>query len=168
MITLLAKFFGRSPGSKASSAIAVKNMSKRAQAQHYLDLLKPVMTKRFNLLNASIVQLDVIAPNIVDFTDIVRKFASIVEQKEAVRPSDCFFTVKQTTLDKFFTDEDRMYISQSELQVLHREASRLCELLQAGERAEYGTDEHNLRILSKVLVGIKNVCVAVLETGNLR
>lgn len=145
-----------------------KIWSKRKLAAQALQELEPLLNRRFNPMYASVIKLEVLTPNIRKFNLMLQGFSTTVHLAEIIQKSDCVFTKTETTLDKFFTDEDRLYIGQEELKCFHQEATRLCALTEKGELAEYGIDEHNFRILTKVFVGIKQVCDAVVATNNMR
>lgn len=168
MKKLLSFFFGSLGRGKTQTINASKNWSKRRHALHALKSIEPFLDKRFNPMLSSAVKLEVIAPDIIKFQAVIKKLGDLVKSSEVIKASDCFFSVTEKTLDKFFTDEDSYYISQTELTSFYKEATRLCELTEQGETAEFGIDEHNLRILSKVFTGIKNVCVAVVEVNTVR
>lgn len=166
MKEMLRKFFGFAKSGTVSNQTkaTMKNLSKRQQALIMLGEIEPFRNKRFNVMSASIIKFEALAPNIIKFIEMLHKFNLILESNGTIKATDCFFVVKETTLDKFFTDEDRMYINQSIISKFIEEATRLCQQLEKGEQAEFGVEEHNLRILSKVLAGIKQICEAIIKT----
>lgn len=169
MKKLLAFFLGGFLGDPVSkSQEATKNWSKRRLAVDALEQLEPLLDRRFNPMYASAIKLEVPAENINKFISMLLRYCNTMQVGEAIKPTDCFLTKTEMTLDKFFTDETNRYISQEELKVFHKEALRLCSLTESGEKSEFGIDEHNFRILSKVFVGIKQVCDAVVKASKMR
>ncbi len=169
MKKMLSSFFGlNNKGSESKPVGQTKNTSKRQAALQALKQLEPLLEKRYNPMYASAIMLEVLTTDIRKFNLMLRNFNMTLRDNEVIQKTDCVFTKTQSSLDKFFTDEDRRYIGQEELKSFFAEATRLCELTATGETAEWGNEEHNFRILTKVFVGIKQVCDAVVAINNMR
>ncbi|WP_144106720.1 hypothetical protein [Paraburkholderia sp. BCC1886] len=71
---------------------------------------------------------------------------------------------QQVPLSQFFTSHDGFYLDvPKELITFKENALILCRLMQSSDTADFGLHEHNLRMLTKLLVNLRQIAVALID-----
>lgn len=147
----------------------VKNLPKYKQVALALDQLAArdeSLRKQspFNFIKATTVSLEAIDVNIMALTIRIGNYCSKIESGEGLSPQDCFTEMKKVTLDRFFTDEDDLYIPIKTYYEFIDVSRRLFAAIDKGyERNDRGI-ESTVRLLNKCFNSIQNVCKAAEES----
>jgi hypothetical protein len=73
---------------------------------------------------------------------------------------------RATGLDQFFTSADGFYLNvQQALASFKRDALILCALMETSDNAALGIDEHNLRMLTRILVNLRHLVVTLIDVS---
>jgi hypothetical protein len=161
---ILGSFLKRA--NKNDEAANIANLPKYAQARIALEKLVARKGKPFNPIRASAVEVQCINANIVTFIDRINNYHEKLESGIGLTPSDCFAEFKKISLDEFFTDEIGMYIPAATLFLFTAACTRLLDVIEQGVADKSRDVDYSVRLLSKCLTSIQNVCKAVEEAAN--
>lgn len=159
---LLSKFFPapeKTPDVISSDEL--RRASKRARALMALERTTKYTHKSFSSKYAALETFECIAPNILALTKIIEKHYDNVSADCSIPRSDVFHAPTETTLEKFFIDEKGQYINKSIFLRFHHIACELCRVTAGFENYEFGTQEYNLRVLTRCFKSIEDFCSAV-------
>jgi hypothetical protein len=69
-------------------------------------------------------------------------------------------------LDQFFTSSEGFYLNVAEtLTAFKRDALILCTLMETSDNAALGIDEHNLRMLTRIMVNLRQLVVTLIDVS---
>lgn len=71
--------------------------------------------------------------------------------------------IEEYSLDRLFIDNEGRYINWLQVTSFCEEALKMCKLTEGYEQYTHGTEEHNLRMLSKVFVTVRSISSGLLE-----
>ena len=137
--------------------------SNRELCLQLVEELEGVINNPYHPLAASGVFMTAPVPNITRYLSMLRQYNRSLREKKAIDPNDCNWTMRTLTLDQFFVSDDNYYIDASAILEVVQEARTLCEFMDGAESAEYGTEEHNNRMLMKFFVSLKSILAAFLQ-----
>lgn len=152
--------------SKNEESVNIANLPKYEQAKIALNKIAARKGKPFNPIRASAVELQCINPNIVTFIDRINNYHEKLESGVGLTPTDCFAEFKKVSLDEFFTDELGMYIPVATLYLFVAACTKLLNTIEQGIIEKNRNVDYSVRLLSKCLISIQNVCKAVEEAAN--
>jgi hypothetical protein len=159
---LLSKFFPSGAKTSDSDHTDVsRRASKRAKALLALHRTKKYTHSSFSTKYAALESFECIAPNIAVFTQLIEKHYDNVVSGASIPRSDIFAAPSSVTLEQFFIDERGRYINKSMFHRFHIGAVGLCEATEGFEAYEFGTQEYNLRVLTRCFKSIEDFCGAV-------
>lgn len=96
--------------------------------------------------------------SISEYDSKVRKTILILKQGKAIKPDWDSVNEVEMSLDRFFVSEDGFYIDiEKSVKRFKESCMELCETLSLSDNAEHGIHEHNLRMLTKLLINIREV-----------
>jgi hypothetical protein len=124
---------------------------------------KELSDQNYSPLAANGIFINALVPNIAKFNPLLKQINFAVKQGESLDAMKYNLVLVNMTLDQFFISEDGYYIETSEIYTFVEESQKLCELMEGAESAEFGVQEHNLRILTKTFVSLKSILTGLLE-----
>jgi hypothetical protein len=101
--------------------------------------------------------------NIARFVTVLKQITMTIKKNEALDSDRYALVMVDKTLDQFFISDDGYYIESTYIYEFVEEALKLCELMEGAESAEYGVQEHNLRILTKTFASLKSILTGLLQ-----
>lgn len=148
--------------SKLEKVEAIKEPSMCEQGLALIEELYLTETSQFKANIAELIQFKCISPNIVHFIELIKNFSRALETKETLSARRCFFTEEIISMSSFF-EKDGKYIKHSKISDYCKVAEEFYTLAIICEKATVGVDEHNYRMLTKILVSLKDVSSSLLE-----
>jgi len=101
------------------------------------------------------VYVKVCYPNIDAYAQALREFADLIKEERPISPTQVKEADTVLTLDRFLTSADGFYLDVVAAVAKYKAcALHLCEALEAGDYAEHGLPEHNLRMLTKLFSNV--------------
>lgn len=83
-----------------------------------------------------------------------------------VPPEWCKPVLTRVSLDRFLTSSDGYYLDPRQaVRRFKEKATHLCEALEASDDAAYGLPEHNLRMLTRLLINLQHLTSELLKIG---
>lgn len=156
---ILSKWLDKS--SNNDDVAKISNLPKYAQAKLAVEKQIARKGKTFNPMKAATVSLQCINPNIIALIDRINGYAKILEEGSSLTPTDCFSEVATVTLDGFFTDTDNTYIPLNTLDEFLTTSKRLLIVIGRGMERNDSNVQYSLRLMTKCISSIQNVCNAV-------
>lgn len=151
---------------KNDESANIANLPKYAQARIALEKMIARKGKPFNPIRASAVELQCINQNIVMFIERINNYQEKLQSGVGLTPSDCFAEFKKVSLDEFFTDDLGMYIPTATLYLFTAASVKLVDTIEQSIAEKNRDTDYSVRLLSKCLTSIQNVCKAVEEVAN--
>lgn len=160
---LLSNIFGKwlNKANKDPEEVKVANLPKHQQIERMVRKLETNTKQSFNLLMATTVSFQCVDTNLLKFSERIATYAGKIDKGEGLRPADCFTEMHQITLDKFFTDDDAMYIPHNTMRVFILSCDYLFTVIDRLEHAKDSDLSVHLRLMSKCFVSIQNFCSAM-------
>ncbi|BDD79566.1 hypothetical protein [Burkholderia phage FLC9] len=132
-----------------------------------LVLLDPQQYKKYDPHYGRTVTLSAEISNLEAFTKKLQDASAMVIRDYRI-PNDWVRTDEVVVpFDKLFIDSGGFYITDFTQAVskFKTAASRLCELMEASDDATHGIHEHNLRMLSRLFVQLRDVTTSMVEVS---
>jgi hypothetical protein len=139
----------------------------RKQCAELLQLLDPQMYAKYDPHYGRSLLLSAETSNLEAFTKKLQDASAMVIREYRI-PNDWVRTDEVVVLfDKLFIGVDGCYITDFTQAVTKFKvaASRLCDLMEASDDATHGIHEHNLRMLSRLFVQLRDVTTSMLEVS---
>jgi hypothetical protein len=124
---------------------------------------KELSDRNYSPLAANGVFISTCVPNIARFVTVLKQITMTIKKNEALDSDRYALVMVDKTLDQFFISDDGYYIESTYIYEFVEEALKLCELMEGAESAEYGVQEHNLRILTKTFASLKSILTGLLQ-----
>lgn len=142
---------------------------RKPNRQHTAELLALVDPERFRLYTPShghTVKLSVDVANLEAFTKKLVDAATLVMREMPVPANWMLATEIPVTFDWLFVSNDGYYLDiVSSINKFKIAGLRLCELMKESDTATHGIHEHNFRMLSRLLVQLREMSICVLEVS---
>lgn len=149
---------------------ARRQLSKtKPNRQHCEDLLKELSVERFKQYQPSVglgVSIRTRYPNIESFTQKLKETTRLIREEKMI-PVDWVASEELVIpVDRFMTSSDGYYLDVAEA-VAHFKAQgmKLCEEMKDSDTATFGLAEHNLRMLTKLFINLRDVTTTLIETS---
>ena len=156
-------FTGPPMNTPGTEVLLSAGQSNRELCLELIQGFKELSDKNYSPLAANGIFIEAIVPNIARFIPLLRQMNLTIKRGEPLDATKYNQGIVSITLDQFFISEDGYYIETSEIYAFIEESLRLCELMEGAESAEFGVQEHNLRILTKTFVSLKSILAGLLE-----
>lgn len=161
---LLWGIFAGPPMTPSSNEVLLSaGQSNRELCLELIQGFKELSDKNYSPLAASGIFINAVVSNIAKFVPLLKQMNNIIARGEALDATKFNWVLVNMTLDQFFVSDDGFYIESANIYDFVEEALRLCELMEGAESAEFGVQEHNLRILTKTFVSLKSILSGLLE-----
>jgi hypothetical protein len=110
------------------------------------------------------VEIRIYYPTIDAYHREIKIINSLLMRESALSPGWAALEARSTGLDHFFTSKDGFYLNVPEaLAAFKQDALILCTLMQTSDNATLGVHEHNLRMLTKLMVNMRQLVVALID-----
>jgi hypothetical protein len=97
-------------------------------------------------------------PNIKELNNALQYLNQKLSNEELIRQNDVNFEEHTKSLDEFLIDNAGYYLDPiKEFTTFRTQALVLCDLMSVTDKAEFGKDESNRRMLSKLLLNIEQL-----------
>lgn len=149
----------------ADEEARVANLPKHEQARLRVQQLATRKGRAFNPIKASTVEFQTIDKSIDQLILRLLQYADAIENDNSITPASCFAELSYVSLDRFFTDEEGMYIPLVTFNVFVESCERLFTAIDHLSETNKKEEAYTLRLLTKSFVSIKNICKAVEEVG---
>lgn len=146
-----------------SNALPLTGQSNRELCLELIAGFKELNDRNYNPLAASGVFVSSCVSNIAKFVTVLRQANMTIKKSEALDGDKYALAMVEMTLDQFFISDDGYYIESTYIYEFVEEALKLCELMEGAESAEFGVQEHNLRILTKTFASLKSILTGLLQ-----
>lgn len=105
--------------------------------------------------------------NIVELIDFIKSVNKIIYKNDVIPSIICPFTQSEKTLNEIFINEvDRTYVDIDVIDDFILQAMKLTEVTMCYSDSDSGFEEHNLRVLNRVLQSIDDIVNALIECSN--
>ena len=134
--------------------------TKRQLCQEWLHSLDPELFKQYRVGLGLATPILAFYPNIDRYTQKLKEAALILRDHQLITPEWVKVQPVQMSLDRFLNSDDGFY--QDPVKVVERfrvEALSLCAALEESDNATYGSAEHNLRMLTKLLTNLNDIVI---------
>jgi hypothetical protein len=142
----------------------VQNERHRATA-----LLNEIMSAQFSLYEVSHGVATTIKVPDGDIDSYIERIKHIQRQlvnNRTLQAEDFSWSLKSTTLDQFFVSTTGFYQdAERAVERLKKAALDLCEAAAKTDQAEFGVEEHNRRLLTKLFINVQTVSKALIEVS---
>lgn len=141
-------------------------MPNRALCQQMLTLLECELFEHYSPKHGLGISIKNQHPNIESFTAKIKDSVRMVKEDKII-PTDWAVGQELTiSLDRFLTTNDGYYGNRQVLIRSFKSAGlELCDYMSVSDDVQVGLPEHNLRMLTKVFVDIRNTAQLLLEAG---
>lgn len=110
--------------------------------------------------------LTVAYPTIDLYTAKLHEAATLVREEKAIKPDWSSPLELEVTVDAFLTSSDGYYLdNQAAVTQFKRAAGDLLDALESSDYVTHGLPEHNLRMLTKLLVNLQPIIAALIEVS---
>ena len=132
-------------------------------------LLKELQPERFNQYQVSSgsPKISVLYGNLDTYIAKIKEFTKTIKQDKLIPVDWYIITPQQISLDEFLTTSSTGYYLNivKELALLQDVGLKLCQCLLLADTEEYGQHEHNLRILTKLFVNLRQIIMVLLKVS---
>lgn len=148
---------------KQSTKAAIQTLKKeealtvRQQGYRLYNELVKYKDRGFDSAIGFAITIQVPVSNIETLIYMLRQFNQMLADKQILPRERFYFDLKQVSLEAFFVSDKKLYISQHKIADYLTEVKRLYDHTEAGEVAQYGVDEHNYRMLTKIFESLKSI-----------
>lgn len=142
-----------------------------APARHItLELLQQLIPESFvayQVYTGAATRMQALARNIEAYTILLKAaYTEVANERAMTDPKWAALTPHELSVDRFLVTEDGYYVDQIKAVQAFRSAGiDLCNALAPADQASSGVYEHNLRSLTKLLVNLRAVAVALLQVS---
>lgn len=139
----------------------------RAALQELFTYLRPELFTAYKVHSGASTRMAVWTPNIDAYTSKLKEATALVAREQAVRPTWVGDAPhRDVSVDRFLESHDGYYVDQFKAVSEFRSAVlALCHALQPSDHLQYGVYEHNLRMLTRLLVNLRAVGIALMEVS---
>jgi hypothetical protein len=96
--------------------------------------------------------------NLAEHFTYLEGINKLIEEHRALTHVNLNYEPRVIRLSRYLINKDGSYVPLSLIAPFCREGVKLCNLTEAGETAESGVDESNLRVLRLFFQGCTNIC----------
>jgi hypothetical protein len=105
-------------------------------------------------------------PNMEALTKQVKELRILVQKERPIKPDWLWNDAKEISLDQFFIGNDHCYLNvHKAIEDYRKETLELCRLMEPSDTATMGLYEHNLRMLTKILISLQAITIKLIEVG---
>jgi hypothetical protein len=117
--------------------------------------------------NGSMVQLETYFPNIDQYTKKIAEIIQQLRQEKAITPEWYDRGEGNISLDRFLVSEDGYYFSNLSYELVRfkQNVLTLCQLMEKSDTETYGLYEHNLRMLTKLFINLRNIAMVMINVS---
>lgn len=145
---------------------AVANLSPRVTAIAALDSLFPEQYSQYKVRNGEAVTMTSVYPNIEEYTNKLREAAIAIKYGRTIKPHWLPGPAKEIDVDGFLVSSTGFYLDNEQaVERFKNTALEFCEQLKKTEGQEFGVQEHNSRMLTKLLANLCVVSNALVEVS---
>lgn len=139
------------------------------ERQRTTTLLNEITTAQFSLYEVSSGMATVIKVPDGDIDTYIERIKNTHRQlvgNRTLQAEDFSWALQTVTLDRFFVSSRGFYQdTERAVERLKQAALNLCEAATKTDDAEYGTLEHNRRLLTKLFINVQDVSKALIEVS---
>lgn len=129
--------------------------------------LQPAVFHHYSARLGQTIPLAVLYPRIDQYTDALKEASQMVRLDRAIPADWPSREEHRVSLDRFLTSMDGYYLNPQDVVTRFQSvAVELCEAMEASDELTYGVPEHNLRMLTRVLINLQTVAQALLDASN--
>lgn len=154
-------------GFKLTQHRAAELPTNRPHRQLCLELLERLDAQRFKHYHPSQGLSETIATpytTIDAYTRQLKELAGQLKQERILGPDWASGELTIMSVDRFFVSIDGYYLNIVDaVEEFQKAAITVCELMEASDEAEFGTPEHNLRMLTKLFINLRMVATKLTE-----
>lgn len=138
----------------------------RVQTLQQLYRLQPVLYQRYTSTRGQGRLLEVPWRTIDEYTSALSEAGQSVRDERPITPDWYPRETVQVSLDRFLTSKDGYYLDPPvAVQKFKTMATQLCEAMESSDEVHYGLPEHNLRMLSRMLVNLHSLTIQLSEAA---
>ena len=142
----------------------VENERQRALA--LLNELTPAQFSLYEVSHGMAATIAVPDSDIDTYIERIKRLQRQLVSNRLLQPDDFNWSLKSTTLDRFFVSTTGFYQdTEKAVERLKKAATGLCEVAAKTDQAEFGVDEHNRRLLTKLFINVQSVSKALIEVS---
>jgi hypothetical protein len=140
-------------------------ISHRKDCMLLLVAMDPAYFFHYDAMNGMSLTVKPMFVNIELYTKKLGEVAKLLEQEKAVPVSWVQAVDKEISVDRFLTTEAGHYMDvRLGLSRFRDNAIKVCTLLEKSDYEDFGIHEHNLRMLLKLLINLKELIVEINKT----
>jgi hypothetical protein len=140
-------------------------ISHRKDCMLLLVAMDPAYFFHYDAMNGMSLTVKPMFTNIELYTKKLSEVAKLMEQEKPVPVSWVQPTDKEVSVDRFLTTENGHYMDvRLGLSQFRDNAIKVCTLLEKSDYEDFGIHEHNLRMLLKLLINLKELIVEINKT----
>jgi hypothetical protein len=133
-------------------------------------LLRQLQPEQFSSYSARVgqtVMITVPYPHLEQYTSNLREASQMVQQDRTIPADWPSIAEHRLSLDRFLTSADGYYLQpQDSVEQFKNMATQLCEAMEASDEIAYGVPEHNLRMLTRLLINLESLTAALIEVSS--
>jgi hypothetical protein len=131
-----------------------------------LKQLNPQLFERYSGSQGQVRHLQVYYPTIDAYVRALGEASQLVMTDQPIPHDWLKPELHRVSLDRFLTSADGYYLNpRHAVERFQTVALQLCEALEASDEVTYGVPEHNLRMLTRVLVNLQSLTTALIEVS---
>jgi hypothetical protein len=166
LINLYRKW--REPKVVVAEPIVIDELNPRKACLFTLDKLNPTVFSLYQVDAGESVFIRPHFENIDLYAEKLREASMLIARGKAIKNTWVPKEGQRMCVDNFLVSNDGYYLdSFKAVERFKENAIKLCHGLAKSDDAEYGVDEHNLRMLSKLLVNIRETTEALIRVSEM-
>lgn len=144
----------------------VSTQPNRVRCLQLLYRLQPQLFSAYSARIGQTVLVTVPYQHIDQYVTALREASQMVRDDRAV-PADWPSRAEhRVSLDRFLTSTDGYYLNPQEaVERFKTVAAQLCEAMEASDELNFGVPEHNLRMLTRLLINLQSLTQALLDVS---
>jgi hypothetical protein len=140
-------------------------ISHRKECILLLVAMDPAYFFHYDAMNGMSLTVRPMFTNIELYTKKLSEVAKLLEQEKPIPGSWVQPVDKEVSVDRFLTTEDGHYMDvRLGLSRFRDNAIKVCKFLEKSDYEDFGIHEHNLRMLLKLLLNLKELIVEINKT----
>lgn len=135
----------------------------RKYCEELLKLINASAFKRYDPQKIGTINLRSLYPNIDAFTLKINDTNALILQGVKVPNKWISTDLQRVSFDSFLCSKENYYLDPlKEIEKFKIAALRLCELMAESDSAKYGIYEHDLRILGRMFLNIREISISII------
>lgn len=140
-----------------------------SERQRCLGLLNEITTAQFSLygIDSGLSTMIKVPDQCIDtYTERMKKIQRQLKQDRLLQVEDFNWSLKNVSVDRFLTSTTGFYQDvEKAVERLKVAATAVCVMAAKLDDAEYGKNEHNSRLLTKLFINMQEVSKALIEVS---